>query len=233
MKFRKIDWKEYFYFRKNEKIAVILLLFFIVVCSVAYTLSGVWRQSYNYDDDALSLAEFDEFQKNLNPVFYGSPKTDTNSDEAEETSGIKKTNTKAKQEKLKEGQSIDLNSANTDALKRIPGIGETYAQRIITYRNLLGGFASPEQIMEVQGISKKKYENIRTFLAVKRQVKKIKINKLTKEQLAEHPYIDDEQAANIIKYRLSNQIESSDNLRLLKCFSEKDINRLSDYLSFD
>lgn len=44
--------------------------------------------------------------------------------------------------KLKEGQYININSADTTELQKIPGIGSYYARSIIRYRERLGGFVS-------------------------------------------------------------------------------------------
>ena len=37
-------------------------------------------------------------------------------------------------------EKIDLNTATVDQLMTVPGIGETYAKRIIAYRDDVGGF---------------------------------------------------------------------------------------------
>ena len=42
--------------------------------------------------------------------------------------------------KLKPGATIDLNTADTTLLKRVPGIGSSFARRIVKYRELLGGY---------------------------------------------------------------------------------------------
>src|SRR5574344_2569762 len=42
--------------------------------------------------------------------------------------------------KLKKSERIVLNDADTDALKKIPGIGPVFARSIVNYRNRLGGF---------------------------------------------------------------------------------------------
>ena len=49
---------------------------------------------------------------------------------------------------MQKGETVSLNTADTTALKRIPGIGSYYASRIADYRKKLGGFASAEQILE-------------------------------------------------------------------------------------
>lgn len=55
-------------------------------------------------------------------------------------------------DKYEEGTKIDLNSADTTALKRIPGIGSYYARKIIAYRERLGGFVWASQVDEVEGL---------------------------------------------------------------------------------
>ena len=47
-----------------------------------------------------------------------------------------------RQEKFPEGIRVELNTADTATLKKIPGIGSYYARRIVDYRNRLGGFVS-------------------------------------------------------------------------------------------
>lgn len=52
---------------------------------------------------------------------------------------------------------IPLNSATVEQLMTVPGIGETFARRIIAYRDRVGGFASVEQLMEIEGIGEGRY----------------------------------------------------------------------------
>lgn len=61
---------------------------------------------------------------------------------------------------------IDINSATIEELKKIPGIGESTAQKIIDYRETNGGFITKSEIMNVSGIGRKKYDSIKDYIFV-------------------------------------------------------------------
>ena len=54
-------------------------------------------------------------------------------------------------------EKINLNTATIEDLMTIKGIGETYARRIIEYRDSIGGFTYMEQLKEVEGIGEGRY----------------------------------------------------------------------------
>lgn len=61
---------------------------------------------------------------------------------------------------------LDLNTATRDELENLPGIGPELADRILRYRQQNGGFVSPEQLMDVQGIGQKRYDALKHLLIV-------------------------------------------------------------------
>ena len=61
---------------------------------------------------------------------------------------------------------ININTASKEELMSLPGIGDTIAERIITYREENGSFDSIEEIMEVSGIGEKKFEAIKDFITI-------------------------------------------------------------------
>lgn len=53
--------------------------------------------------------------------------------------------------KLHKGEHININTADTAQLMTVPGIGPYYARQIVRKRARLGGFASPKQLLEIDG----------------------------------------------------------------------------------
>lgn len=62
---------------------------------------------------------------------------------------------------------INLNTATLLQLITLPGIGEKTADAIIAYRTKNGGFSAPEDLMQVEGIGEKKFEQIKDRIIVK------------------------------------------------------------------
>ena len=74
------------------------------------------------------------------------------------------TKTKKKPKKI---QKINLNTASKEELvKNISGIGEKTANKIINYRKTNGGFTSKEELMNIKGIGKNKFEKIKYKITV-------------------------------------------------------------------
>jgi len=61
---------------------------------------------------------------------------------------------------------VNLNTASLSELDTLSGIGATYAQRIIDYREANGGFKSIDEIKNVKGIGDKTFEKIRDQITV-------------------------------------------------------------------
>ncbi len=128
---------------------------------------------------------------------------------------------------------VDINTADTAILKKLPGIGPTYSTRIVNYRNKLGGFIKIEQISEVYGIKPETYNKIKPYLTISKiQVKKININFSEYKDLVKHPYINSKTANKILKYKKANGFYSSVEILLQKnIIDEKIYNKLKFYLT--
>ncbi len=61
---------------------------------------------------------------------------------------------------------LDLNQSTEQQLEALPGIGAVLAQRILSYREEIGGFHAVEELKNVEGIGDKKFEAIRNLIEV-------------------------------------------------------------------
>jgi competence ComEA-like helix-hairpin-helix protein len=61
---------------------------------------------------------------------------------------------------------VDLNTASADELAQLPGIGPQMAKRIIEYREEVGLFGEPEDLVAVPGIARETYRRLADRLTV-------------------------------------------------------------------
>jgi competence protein ComEA len=61
---------------------------------------------------------------------------------------------------------LDLNRASADELASLPGIGTVLAQRVVAFRESVGGFQKIEDLREVKGIGAKKYDRLKSLVTV-------------------------------------------------------------------
>ena len=138
-------------------------------------------------------------------------------------------------EKFKEGTVVELNTADTTTLKKVPGIGSSFAKRIVGYRNLLGGYYSVVQLSEVYGIDEDRYNALaQWFSADPSLVSTLAVNELPQDSLRRHPYINYGQAKVISQLRKQKgKLMGWENFQLLDEFTDADKIRLQHYLSFE
>lgn len=139
------------------------------------------------------------------------------------------------QKKLSPGTQIELNSADSSLLCQVPGIGPSYAKRIIGYRNLLGGYHKHEQLQEVYGMYVELYEKIIPYFQITTDsLRLISINSASLDKMRAHPYLNFYQAKAIVDIRKKKgKLTNFEELRLLEEFTEDDWLRILPYLEFN
>ncbi len=131
--------------------------------------------------------------------------------------------------KLKPGATIDLNTADTTLLKRVPGIGSSFARRIVKYRDLLGGYYVVEQLQEVYGMDRERYDAIYPYFTVGTAVRPLT---LTIDSISYHPYLSWRHKRTLRRLLEEEQPLDWSHLMATGDFTRDDSLRLAPYMPF-
>jgi DNA uptake protein ComE-like DNA-binding protein len=100
---------------------------------------------------------------------------------------------------------VELNSADSTELMKLEGIGSVYAARILKYRDLLGGFYSTSQLLEVYNFPAETFRKIENNISADTLlIKKIRLNFAEYTELLRHPYLNKKQVEAVLNYRDKN-----------------------------
>ena len=216
--------KDHFYFNRNDRIVAIILLSVIIIVNI---IRNPWNPPVPDDSvDTDSLVHVpDTFRRTVyirDTVRRKWYVWDT------VTVQVKSVRYTAKSRPL---EPLDLNSADSTELVKLPGIGPANAMKVIRYRERLGGYSDIRQLTEIEGLpdSLMKWFIITDTV----QVSKIQVNKATLTELRRHPYLDFYQARAIVEYRNERGIiKGPEQLSFMEEFTAQDLIRLEPYLDF-
>lgn len=137
------------------------------------------------------------------------------------------------EEKRPEISIVDLNTADTATLMSLPGIGAVYASRIVKYRDLLGGFYSPQQLLEVYNFPEETLDGIIEYLQADTfQIKKLRINFSDYSELLRHPYLNKQQVEALLNQRQTNgAFKSLEEIVVLQVFDREAFLNIKPYLT--
>jgi len=129
---------------------------------------------------------------------------------------------------------IDINTADSAQLDEIKGVGGTFANRILKYRERLGGFHKKEQLMEVYGLDSVRYEEIKNQISISPvALKIININTAQFNDLKGNPYLSYKQINAIIQYRKQHGNYSGPvDLKKVLILNQEVIDKITPYISF-
>ena len=240
-------WKDFFHFSRRERQAILLLIVLLAGIFLgkfifsSSQLDSITELEPVIQEEALPKASSDSFksESRSSQKYYKPPQTNTEKkrtyyQQEEKTPERPPQKQFPKVEKLAEGTIIELNTADSSLLKKIPGIGSSFAKRIISYKNILGGYHRVEQLQEVYGMYEELYEQIVPYIEINpNEISRIAINSSSLDKLRAHPYLNFYQAKAIIEMRKKKgKLEKVEELKLLEEFSEEDIARVLPYLEF-
>ena len=138
-----------------------------------------------------------------------------------------------KYEEKKANAIIEINQADTTAFISLPGIGPKLSQRIINFRERLGGFYSVDQVGETFGLPDSTFQKIRSKLVIRdKAVKQININTASPDEMKLHPYIRYQLANAIIQYRTQHgDFAKPEDIKNIMMIDEALYNKLFPYLT--
>ena len=97
---------------------------------------------------------------------------------------------------------VELNQADSLQLVALRGVGPVFASRIIKYRELLGGFYSVRQLLEVYNFPKETYDQVSGLVdADTLLIKKIRINFAPFRELLRHPYLNLNEVKELLAHK--------------------------------
>ena len=210
MKINTTPLRQWFGFTKRERRAslMLIILIAIVVC-VRFFISG--NQTHiNYIAIEKELIETDSVQR------------------------VSTETAAASRAQNRELIMIEINSCDSTELLRLPGIGQVLSVRIIRFRNLLGGYASKEQLQEVYGLRPETFNVIKEMITVDTTlIDKINVNTADFRRFSRLPYFERQEINDLLRYRnMNGQIDNIDELIENSILSEDKAAKVKPYLNF-
>ncbi len=128
---------------------------------------------------------------------------------------------------------VDINTADTSELRKLPGIGEKRALNIVKFRTSLGGFYSVNQLAEVYSMDADLVGRLKKYIVCdEKSIVKIDINNTVPYKLW-HPYLKGELIKTIKKnLKSGKKYKSFEDIKAEDGYDENLNSRAERYLEF-
>jgi len=166
---RRVDW----FARVEFIISIIAIVGVLVGLTILYKrqsalfnnpeVLGAQTEAYTSLDQLMTEIDnlnirIDELNEQIGQLKESPPTSEVVEQEVvSATSSQKETNIESK---------ININTADVTELDSLPGIGPTYAQRIVDYRNANGPFLRIEDVTKVKGIGDKTFTKFKDLITI-------------------------------------------------------------------
>ncbi|MEO5500267.1 MAG: helix-hairpin-helix domain-containing protein [Ginsengibacter sp.] len=131
--------------------------------------------------------------------------------------------------------SVNINLADTSEWIALPGIGSKLSQRIIAFRDKLGGFYSIDQVGETFLLPDSTFQKIKPFLIFDNSpLKKININLASLDEMKIHPYLRYNIANVIVQYRNQHgDFKNISDVKKIVIITDEIYNKVAPYLTLN
>lgn len=140
----------------------------------------------------------------------------------------------AKKKKSWPKEKIEVNTASSEDLQKLPGIGPYFAKNILRYRDKLGGFYNVAQIGESYRLPDSTFQAISPYLTVdKSKISQFNPQFATFKEILRHPYISFEQTKYIMKAQRGIHLRELEDFLTVKIFTPEELAKVGPYFKFD
>ena len=129
----------------------------------------------------------------------------------------------------------DLNRVTARELRTVPGIGPVFSERIVRFREALGGFLHPHQLYDVYGLEPEVARRVMDSFPLRSvpPLTKLDVNSASAEELASLAYLTYPMAAALVALRDSlGPFKNAEELRAVPGLPRDKIERIALYLQF-
>lgn len=130
---------------------------------------------------------------------------------------------------IKAPSPIELNTADSATLVQIKGIGPYFANRILQYRQRLGGYCSVKQLKEIKSTYFQADSLMRFFTADPRLIQKKDLNRMNFKEVLKHPYLEYEDVKLIFDAKKKYHAVSFDTLEKRKVLPFYKLRKIKPY----
>lgn len=103
---------------------------------------------------------------------------------------------------------LDINAADSADFDMLPGIGPYFARKMVEYREQLGGYSFPEQLMDIYRFDEERYDKIKDLISLESPSTPFPLWTASADSLRLHPYIRTASIArSIVFFRKHNPPE--------------------------